>query len=155
MPGPAINTFCKIFRQVNGGACPILPYLLFLVSQSVFVNEDIYRINKLTTTDKALYRFYVADKSVPPIYLRELSQLHHEAVVVHYFQYTYYLLCMSAIQLCLLYFAGQHGSMVANTNILLLMDVQIQSWSVIPSILCCNLCCWCTFAALVAGLICL
>ena len=43
------------------------------VSQSVFINEDIYRINKLTTTDKALYRFYVADKSVPPIYLRELS----------------------------------------------------------------------------------
>ena len=43
------------------------------VSQSVFVNEDIYRINKLTTTDKALYRFYVADKPVPPIYLRELS----------------------------------------------------------------------------------
>ena len=33
------------------------------VSQPVFVNEDIYRINKLTTTDKALYRFYVADKS--------------------------------------------------------------------------------------------
>ena len=43
------------------------------VSQSVFINGDIYRINKLTTTDKALYRFYVADKSVPPIYLRELS----------------------------------------------------------------------------------
>ena len=43
------------------------------VSQPVFINEDIYRINKLTTTDKALYRFYVADKSVPPIYLRELS----------------------------------------------------------------------------------
>ena len=42
-------------------------------SQSVFINEDICRINKLTTTDKALYRFYVADKSVPPIYLRELS----------------------------------------------------------------------------------
>ena len=44
-----------------------------VVSQSVFINEDIYRINKLTTTDKALYRFYVADQSVPPIYLRELS----------------------------------------------------------------------------------
>ena len=39
------------------------------VSQSVFINGDIYRINKLTTTDKALYRFYVADKSVPPIYI--------------------------------------------------------------------------------------
>ena len=35
-------------------------------------NEDIYRINKLTTTDKALYRFYVANKSIPPIHLREL-----------------------------------------------------------------------------------
>ena len=45
------------------------------VSQSVFIDEDIYRINKLTTTDKALYRFYVADiyKSILPIYLRELS----------------------------------------------------------------------------------
>ena len=43
------------------------------VSQSVFINEDIYRINKLATTDKALYRFYVADKSILPIYLRELS----------------------------------------------------------------------------------
>ena len=31
------------------------------VSQPVFVNGDIYRINKLTTTDKALYRFYVAE----------------------------------------------------------------------------------------------
>ena len=41
--------------------------------QSVFINGDIYRINKLTTTDKALYRIYVADKSVPPIHLRELS----------------------------------------------------------------------------------
>ena len=48
-----------------------LPLVHF--SQSVFINEDIYRINKLTTTDKALYSFYVADKSVPPIYLRELS----------------------------------------------------------------------------------
>ena len=48
------------------------------------MNEDIYRINKLTTTDKALYRFYVADKSVLPIYLRELSQLHHEAGMVCY-----------------------------------------------------------------------
>ena len=44
-----------------------------LVSQSVFINGDIYRINKLATTDKALYRFYVADKSILPIYLRELS----------------------------------------------------------------------------------
>ena len=43
------------------------------VSQSVFINGDIYRINKLATTDKALYRFYVADKSILPIYLRELS----------------------------------------------------------------------------------
>ena len=50
-----------------------LPGTIQSVSQSVFVNGDIYRINKLTTTDKALYRFYVADKSVPPIYLRELS----------------------------------------------------------------------------------
>ena len=42
-------------------------------SQSVCINGDIYRCDVLTTTDKALYRFYVADKSVPPIYLRELS----------------------------------------------------------------------------------
>ena len=42
-------------------------------SQSVFINGDIYRINKLATTDRALYRFYVADKSILPIYLRELS----------------------------------------------------------------------------------
>ena len=51
----------------------ILVELDMKVSQSVFINGDIYRINKLTTTDKALYRFHVADKSVPPIYLRELS----------------------------------------------------------------------------------
>ena len=38
-------------------------------SQSVFIDEGIYRINKLTTTDKALYWFYVADQSVPPIYI--------------------------------------------------------------------------------------
>ena len=43
------------------------------VSQSVFINGGIYRINKLATTDKALYRFYVADKSILPIYLRGLS----------------------------------------------------------------------------------
>ena len=48
------------------------PYAKKTVSQSVFINEDIYRINKLTTTDKALYRFYVANKSIPPIHLREL-----------------------------------------------------------------------------------
>ena len=37
------------------------------------LNKDFHRINKLTTTDKALYRFYVASKSILPIYLRELS----------------------------------------------------------------------------------
>jgi hypothetical protein len=43
-------------------------------SQSVFINGDIYRINILTTIDNALYtQAYVANKSVPPIYLRELS----------------------------------------------------------------------------------
>ena len=61
-------------RQVNEPACPILLYLSRVESsQSVFINGDIYRINKLATTDKALYRFYVADKSILPIYLRELS----------------------------------------------------------------------------------
>ena len=48
-------------------------YIYELVSQPVFIDEDIYRINKLTTTDKALYRVYVASKSILPIYLRELS----------------------------------------------------------------------------------
>ena len=51
----------------------ILQYRGQSVSQPVFINGDIYRINKLATTDKALYRFYVADKSILPIYLRELS----------------------------------------------------------------------------------
>ena len=63
----------KFYRILTEGVRTKPRKTLFLVSQSVFINEDIYRINKLTTTDKALYRIYVADKPVPPIYLRELS----------------------------------------------------------------------------------
>ena len=81
-PGPCYETFQAQNndwkRVVVCAGHTVSDYFFHLpggesVSQSVFVNEDIYRINKLTTTDKALYRFYVADKSVPPIYLRELS----------------------------------------------------------------------------------
>ena len=70
-----IRVFCvfRVFRECFVCWDRPLVVVVVVVSQSVFINEDIYRINKLTTTDKALYRFYVADKSVPPIYLRELS----------------------------------------------------------------------------------
>ena len=63
----------RVFRECFVCWDRPLVVVVVVVSQSVFINGDIYRINKLTTTDKALYRFYVADKSVPPIYLRELS----------------------------------------------------------------------------------